>query len=96
MDAALRAGIERANSPTAEADQLSWRTDETYVRVAGALDLFYRAVASASTTIDFLLYETHCLNSSRGFFKKALAAPWHFCPRVINVVGNPFYPARGV
>jgi transposase, IS6 family len=70
----------------------SWRTDETYVRVAGRWTYLYRAVDSTGATIDFLLSETRDLASARRFFQKALAAPGHPRPRVINVDGNPSYP----
>src|SRR5213075_99807 len=43
-------------------------------------------------TIDFLLSESRDLTSARRFFQKALAAPGHPRPRVINVDGNPSYP----
>jgi lysophospholipase L1-like esterase len=39
-----------------------------------------------------LLSETRDLTSARRFFQKALAAPGHPRPRVINVDGNPSYP----
>src|SRR3569623_1646957 len=91
MGAGLRAGIECANSPRAEAHQrCCWRTDETYVRVAGRWTYLYRAVDSTGATIDFLLSETRDMTSARRFFQKALAG--HPRPRVINVVGNPSYP----
>ncbi len=70
----------------------SWRTDETYVRVAGRWTYLYRAVDSTGATIDFLVSETRDLTSARRFFQKALAAPGHPRPRVINVDGNPSYP----
>ena len=70
----------------------SWRTDETYVRVAGRWTYLYRAVDSTGATIDFLLSENRDLTSARRFFQKALAAPGHPRPRVINVDGNPSYP----
>jgi IS6 family transposase len=70
----------------------SWRTDETYVRVAGRWTYLYRAVDSTGATIDFLLSETRGLSAARTFFRKALAAPSHPRPRVINVDGNPSYP----
>ena len=47
---------------------------------------------STGATIDFLLSETRDLTSARRFFQKALAAPGHPRPRVINVDGNPSYP----
>jgi transposase, IS6 family len=71
----------------------SWRTDETYIRVAGRWTYLYRAVDSTGTTIDFLLSETRDLEAARRFFRKALAAPGHARPRVITVDGNPSYPA---
>src|SRR3954470_21295471 len=70
----------------------SWRTDETYVRVAGRWTYSYRAVDSTGATIDSLLSETRDLTSARRFFQKALAASGHPRPRVINVDGSPSYP----
>lgn len=63
----------------------SWRTDETYVRVAGRWTYLYRAVDSTGATIDFLLSETRDLTAARNFFQKALASPGHPRPRVITV-----------
>jgi len=85
----LNARIRRELKPT----NGSWRTDETYIRVAGRWTYLYRAVDSTGATIDFLLSETRDLTSARRFFQKALAAPGHPRPRVINVDGNPSYPA---
>jgi transposase-like protein len=70
----------------------SWRTDETYVRVAGRWTYLYRAVDSSGATIDFFLSETRDVSAARTFFQKALAAPNHPRPSVINVDGNPSYP----
>ena len=55
----------------------SWRTDETYVRVAGQWTYLFRAVDSTGATIDFLLAETRDLVAARNFFQKALASPGH-------------------
>src|SRR5437868_10965646 len=41
----------------------SWRTDETYVRLAGRWIYLYRAVDSTGATVDFLLSETDFLLS---------------------------------
>src|ERR1700752_791028 len=70
----------------------SWRVDETYVRVAGKWTYLYRAVDSAGETIDFLLTARRDAAAAKRFFRKALAAPGHPRPRVINVDGNPSYP----
>ena len=45
----LNVRIRRELKPT----NRSWRTDETYVRVAGRWTYLYRAVDSAGATIDF-------------------------------------------
>ena len=71
----------------------SWRTDETYVRVAGRWTYLYRAVDSSGATIDFFLSETRDVSAARTFFHKALASPNHPRPRVINVDGHPSYPS---
>ena len=70
----------------------SWRVDETYVRVKGKWAYLYRAVDSTGATIDFLLSAQRDANAARRFFQKALRAPGHPRPRVVNVDGNPSYP----
>jgi len=70
----------------------SWRVDETYLRVAGKWTYLYRAVDSAGDTIDFLLSPNRDADAARQFLQKALRAPGHPHPRVINVDGNPSYP----
>jgi IS6 family transposase len=62
------------------------------VRVAGRWTYLYRAVDSTGATIDFFLSETRDVFAAGAFFRKALAAPGHPRPRVINVDGNPSYP----
>src|SRR5436305_7317853 len=70
----------------------SWRVDETYVRVAGKWTYLYRAVDSGGDTIDFLLSPKRDAVAAKRFFQKALRAPGHPRPRVINVDGNASYP----
>src|SRR5437764_7151384 len=70
----------------------SWRTDETYVRVAGKWTYLYRAVDSTGATIEFLLSARRDAAAAKRFFQKALRSPGHSMPRVINVDGNPAYP----
>ena len=60
--------------------------------VAGRWTYLYRAVDSSGATIDFFLSKTRDVSAARTFFRKALAAPGHPRPRVINVDGNPSYP----
>ena len=79
----LNARIRRELKPT----NGSWRTDETYVRVAGRWTYSYRAVDSTGATIDFFLSQSRDVSAAQTFFRKALAAPNHPRPRVINVDG---------
>jgi transposase, IS6 family len=78
----LNVRVRRELKPRTVRDEL-----ETYVRVAGRWNYLYKAVDSTGATIDFLLSETRDLTSARRFFQKALAAPGHPRPRVINVDG---------
>src|SRR6516165_3464076 len=70
----------------------SWRVDETYISVAGIGTYLYRAVDSSGATIDFWLSEQRDAAAATVFFQRALRAPGHPRPRVINVDGNPSYP----
>src|SRR4051795_11026912 len=53
----------------------SWRTDETYVRVAGRWTYLYRAVDSTGATIDFLLSETRDLSRLGASSRRHLPLP---------------------
>jgi transposase-like protein len=53
----------------------SWRVDETYCRVAGKWTYLYRAVDSASDTIDFLLSARLDAVAAKRFLQKALRSP---------------------
>jgi transposase, IS6 family len=61
------------------------------------VDLFilYRVDDSTGATIDFLLPAKRDAAAAKRFFQKALQAPSHPRPRVINVDGNPSYPKVG-
>ena len=50
--------------------------------------ILYRAVDSVGDTIDFLLSPNRDAHAAKRFFQKALRAPGHPRPRVINVDGN--------
>ena len=62
----------------------SWRVDETYVRVRGRWCYLYRALDSTGATIDFVLSRWRDAVAAKRLFRKALAAPSHPQPRVIN------------
>jgi transposase-like protein len=51
---------------------LSWRVDETYIKVKGQWRYLYRAVDKQGQTVDFLLSENRDKADAVGFFKKAI------------------------
>jgi transposase-like protein len=71
----------------------SWRVDETYVRVKGRWRYLYRAIDWAGATIDFLLSARRDADAAKRLFRKALRAPSHPHPRVINTDLAPIYPS---
>jgi transposase-like protein len=53
---------------------LSWRMDETYIKVNGHWKYLYRAVDKEGDTIDFLLRAKRDKAAAMAFFKKAMRA----------------------
>jgi len=51
---------------------VSWRMDETYIKVTGQWSYLYRAVAKHGQTIDFLLTEHRDKEAALRFLKKAI------------------------
>ena len=51
---------------------ISWRMDETYIRVKGQWHYLYRAVDKYGQTIDFLLTEHRDTEAALRFLKKAI------------------------
>jgi putative transposase len=51
---------------------LSWRMDETYVRLKGSWKYLYRAVDKASATLDFLLTAKRDRTAAQRFLRKAI------------------------
>ena len=60
---------------TSEADEQSYRTDETYIKVKGQDKYLYRAVDSTGQTIEFLLTAKRDTAAAKRFFRKALSSP---------------------
>jgi transposase, IS6 family len=63
----------------------SWRVEETYARVQGHWCYLYRAIDSASATIDFLLSALRDAEAAKRLFRKALSHPSHRQPRVLEL-----------
>jgi putative transposase len=65
---------------------LSWRMDETYIKVKGQWCYLYRAVDKAGQTIDFILTEQRDRNAALRFLTKAIRR--HGVPETITIDGS--------
>ena len=71
---------------------LSWRVDETYIKVKGKWVYLYRALDKAGNTMDFYLSKTRNTNAAKIFLGKALKSiPECYHPQSINTDKNPIY-----
>ena len=66
--------------------QLSWRMDETYIKVKGQWSYPYRAVDKTGQTIDFLLTEQRDERAAKRFLTKAIRR--HGLPEMIAIDGS--------
>jgi len=64
----IAAKAQAKKKPTA----VSWRMDETYIRVRGKWTYLYRAVDRDGQTLDFMLSEHRDTAAARRFFKRAV------------------------
>ncbi len=62
---------------------LSWRMDETYIKVGGKDRYLYRALDKFGNTVDFLLTKRRMKGSAQKFLNKAIGN--NSKPRVINI-----------
>ena len=62
---------------------MSWRMDETYIKVGGEWKYLYRAVDRAGATIDFVLRAHRDIAAARRFFERAIDA--HGVPETITI-----------
>src|SRR6266436_3664411 len=65
---------------------VSWRMDETYIKVKGEWRYLYRAVDKQGQTIDFLLTEQRDQEAALRFLKKAIRR--HGVPEKITIDGS--------
>jgi putative transposase len=65
---------------------ISWRMDETYIRVKGEWRSLYRAVDKYGQTIDFLLTEHRDTEAALRFLKKAIRR--NGVPETITIDGS--------
>lgn len=62
---------------------ISWRMDETYVRIKGAWKYLYRAVDKAGDTVDFLLTAKRDRKAALRFLRKAIGN--HGTPKKVTI-----------
>jgi transposase-like protein len=75
----------------AKRPNVSWRVDETYIKVRGKWCYLYRAVDSEGQTVDFWFSSKRDAAAAERFFKRALQkAPE--CPAKITTDKNAAYP----
>src|ERR671918_1881422 len=65
---------------------VSWRMDETYLRVKGQWSYLYRAVDKTGQTIDFLLTEQRDERAAKRFLTKAIRR--HGVPDKVTIDGS--------
>ena len=65
---------------------VSWRMDETYIRVKGAWQYLYRAVDKSGQTIDFLLTEHRDAEAALSFLTQAIRR--YGVPATITIDGS--------
>jgi transposase-like protein len=71
---------------------LSWRVDETYIKVKGKGVYLYRAIDKFGNTIDFYLSSTRNTSAAKRFLGKALKSVPNYChPLSINTDKNAAY-----
>ena len=78
----LEAAFHRRKRPV----WVSWRMDETYIKVKGQWRYLYRAVDKQGQTIDFLLTEHRDKEAALRFLKKAIRR--HGVPEKITIDGS--------
>ena len=62
---------------------ISWRMDETYIKVKGEWVYLYRAVDKEGNTIDFMLSKKRDKAAAKTFFNKAIGA--HGLPEKVTI-----------
>src|SRR5262244_2667929 len=83
----LEAAFHRRKRPV----WLSWRMDETYIKVKGQWSYLYRAVDKTGQTIDFLLTEQRDERAAKRFLIKAIRR--HGVPEKITIDGSAAHEA---
>ncbi|WP_242043250.1 IS6 family transposase [Leptolyngbya sp. FACHB-671] len=84
--------LDKRIRPHLKLTNVSWRTDETYIKIKGLWKYLYRAVDSEGNTLDFMPSAKRDGKAAARFFRKVLKGQHTQTPRVITVDKNAAYP----
>jgi len=84
--------INRRMRPHLKMSSISYRIDETYVKVGTEWKYLYRAVDSAGDTIEFMLSAKRDVSAAKRFFKKLMRADHRRLPFTIGTDKHASYP----
>ena len=84
--------INRRMRPHLKMSGISYRVDETYVKVGKEWKYLYWAVHSAGDSIEFMLSAKRDVSAAKRFFKKLMRADHRRLPFTIGTDKNASYP----
>ena len=72
---------------------LSWRMDETYIKVKGVWYYYYRAIDSHGQVIDFYLSKRRNTDAAKHFLKKVIRTAGSTPNTIVSDKALAYYPA---
>jgi IS6 family transposase len=84
--------INKRIRPHLKMSGMSYRVDETYIKVGKSCKYLYRAVDKEGQTIEFMLSAKRDMSAAKRFFKRMMRADHRRLPLSINVDKNAAYP----
>jgi IS6 family transposase len=84
--------INKRIRPHLKMSGISYRVDETYIKVGKTCKYLYRAVNKQGQTIEFMLSAKRDVSAAKRFFKKMMRAEHRRLPFSISVDKNAAYP----
>jgi IS6 family transposase len=84
--------LEKRTRPHLRKGGISYRVDETYIKIKGIWHYLYRAIDSYGDTIDFMLSSKRNAGAAFRFFRKMLGSCHSSKPKIISVDKNSAYP----
>jgi IS6 family transposase len=84
--------INKRIRPHLKMSSMSYRVDETYIKVGAQCNYLYRAVDKEGNTIEFMLSAKRDVSAAKRFFQKMMHADHRRLPFTISVDKNAAYP----